>query len=92
MRTWLWGIVVAVGLVARQFGTPALAQVPLAAPAAALISQESNHLAQLGSRGIRIHDPSTIVKCGDEYWVFYTGRGVPSYHSKDLVNWQPGPR
>src|SRR5712664_2708195 len=46
----------------------------------------------LSSRGVRVHDPSTIVKCKDEYWVFYTGNGVPSYHSKDLVTWEPGPR
>jgi arabinan endo-1,5-alpha-L-arabinosidase len=32
------------------------------------------------------------VKCKDDYWVFYTGRGVPSYRSKDLVNWERGPR
>ena len=23
--------------------------------------------------------------------VIYTGNGVPSYHSKDLVKWEPGP-
>jgi len=44
-----------------------------------------------GSRGIYVHDPSPIVKCEDEYWVFYTGRGVPSYHSKDLKTWKRGP-
>lgn len=44
-----------------------------------------------GSRRVHVHDPSTIVKCGDEFWVFYTGRGVPSYHSKDLLTWEPGP-
>ncbi len=43
------------------------------------------------SRGVPAHDPSTIVKCKDEYWVFYSGRGVPSYHSKDLVKWERGP-
>jgi len=48
-------------------------------------------LVQLGNRGIRAHDPSTIVKCGDEYWTFITGRGIPSWHSKDLVNWERGP-
>ena len=48
-------------------------------------------LEQSASRGIRTRDPSTIVKCKDEFWVFYTGRGVPSYHSKDLVKWEPGP-
>jgi arabinan endo-1,5-alpha-L-arabinosidase len=45
-----------------------------------------------GSRGVRAHDPSTIIKCGNEFWVFYTGRGIPSYHSKDLLDWSPGPR
>jgi arabinan endo-1,5-alpha-L-arabinosidase len=49
-------------------------------------------LDQTASRGIITRDPSTIVKCKDEFWVFYTGRGIPSYHSKDLVKWEPGPR
>jgi arabinan endo-1,5-alpha-L-arabinosidase len=44
------------------------------------------------SRLVRAHDPSTIVKCKDEYWVFCTGRGIPSYHSKDLRAWESGPR
>lgn len=48
-------------------------------------------MAKFGSRGVHVHDPSTIVKCKDEYWVFYTGRGVPSYHSKDLAKWEFGP-
>jgi arabinan endo-1,5-alpha-L-arabinosidase len=48
-------------------------------------------LEQSASRGIITRDPSSIVKCKDEYWVFYTGRGVPSYHSKDLVKWERGP-
>ena len=55
-------------------------------------SEVSPQMAALGSRGVHVHDPSTIIKCGDEFWVFYTGRGVPSYHSKDLVKWEPGPR
>lgn len=48
-------------------------------------------LEQSASRGITTRDPSSIVKCKDEYWVFYTGRGVPSYHSRDLVKWESGP-
>lgn len=48
-------------------------------------------LEQSASRGIITRDPSDIVKCKDEYWVFYTGPGVPSYHSKDLVKWERGP-
>ena len=45
-----------------------------------------------GDRNLPVHDPSTIVKCKDDYWVFYTGNGAPSAHSKDLVNWVRGPR
>jgi arabinan endo-1,5-alpha-L-arabinosidase len=56
-----------------------------------LHAEVSPQMAEYGSRGVRVHDPSTIIKCGDEFWVFYTGRGVPSYHSKDLVKWEPGP-
>jgi arabinan endo-1,5-alpha-L-arabinosidase len=48
-------------------------------------------LEQSASRGITTRDPSSIVKCKEEYWVFYTGRGVPSYRSKDLVKWERGP-
>src|ERR1043166_7346136 len=48
-------------------------------------------LEQSASRRFFTRDPSSIVKCKDEYWVFYTGRGVPSYHSKDLVKWERGP-
>jgi len=49
-------------------------------------------MAALGSRGVRVHDPSTIVKCESEYWLFYTGRGVQSYHSRDLMTWKRGPQ
>lgn len=48
-------------------------------------------LAESASRGIVTRDPSSIVKCNDRYWVFYTGRGVPSYNSKDLEKWERGP-
>jgi arabinan endo-1,5-alpha-L-arabinosidase len=61
-------------------------------PPPPLSAEEVEREAKLGSRGVRIHDPSTIVKCEDEYWIFYTGRGVPSYHSKDLIQWESGPR
>jgi len=48
-------------------------------------------LEESASRGIMTRDPSDIVQCKDQFWVFYTGRGVPSYHSKDLVKWERGP-
>lgn len=67
--------------------------LPAIAPAdqADLAFRPGLPLEQTASRGIVTRDPSTIVKCKDEFWVFYTGRGVPSYHSKDLVKWEPGP-
>lgn len=42
-------------------------------------------------RNVYVHDPSTLIKCGDEFWVFATGRGVPSWHSQDLARWEAGP-
>lgn len=42
-------------------------------------------------RNAFVHDPSTLIKCKDEFWVFATGRGVPSWHSKDLATWERGP-
>jgi arabinan endo-1,5-alpha-L-arabinosidase len=50
-------------------------------------------LARNGKReGALVHDPSSIVKCKDEYWLFTTGPGVSSWRSKDLVRWERGPR
>jgi arabinan endo-1,5-alpha-L-arabinosidase len=47
--------------------------------------------AQFG-REPRVHDPSTIVKSKDDYWLFVTGPGIISRHSKDLLTWSDGPR
>ncbi len=44
------------------------------------------------NRGSLAHDPSTIVKCGGEYWLFCTGQGIGSLRSHDLVRWETGPR
>lgn len=38
-----------------------------------------------------VHDPSSIVKDGDTYWVFSTGDGIYSMYSKDLITWKSGP-
>ena len=43
-----------------------------------------------GAQGV--HDPSTIVKEGNKYWVFATGQGIYNMYSTDLVNWTPSPR
>jgi len=38
----------------------------------------------------RVHDPSTIVRSGDEFWMFSTGIGIKSSRSTNLEDWQPG--
>jgi arabinan endo-1,5-alpha-L-arabinosidase len=53
---------------------------------------EAERLVKLGSRQLLVHDPSTIVKNKDDYWIFHTGNGVFSYRSKDLQKWEFGPR
>jgi arabinan endo-1,5-alpha-L-arabinosidase len=54
-------------------------------------SQADARIERLRERGAFVHDPSTIVKCKEEYWLFSTGRGIASRHSKDLIEWQAGP-
>src|ERR1041384_4614421 len=44
-------------------------------------------LRQNGVRNATVHDPSTIIKCGDDYYTFYTGNNCPSWKSKDLFTW-----
>jgi arabinan endo-1,5-alpha-L-arabinosidase len=60
----------------------------LGAPWAQAATPQVTHLDR---REVHVHDPSTIVRCKDEYWVFFTGDGVPSAHSKDLITWERGP-
>lgn len=38
------------------------------------------------------HDPSTIIKDGNRYYLFSTGSGIPNKYSTDLRNWTAGPR
>ncbi|WP_258104254.1 family 43 glycosylhydrolase [Marinoscillum sp. MHG1-6] len=40
---------------------------------------------------VGIHDPSSIIKCKDKYWIFGTGDGITSKYSSDLVTWTDGP-
>lgn len=39
-----------------------------------------------------IHDPSTIIKEGANYYIFGTGPGIRTKSSPDLVHWQSGQR
>ncbi len=36
---------------------------------------------------LSIHDPSTLIRRGDTYWVFGTGLGCPAFSSTDRVHW-----
>lgn len=49
-------------------------------------------LSLLGAEPIHVHDPSPIIRCGTQDWVFSTGWGIICYHSKHLRRWRPGPR
>ena len=37
------------------------------------------------------HDPSTLIKCKDRYYLFYTEQGIRSKSSLDKVFWSLGP-
>jgi len=37
-----------------------------------------------------IHDPSTIIKDGTNYFIFGTGRGILTKSSPDLIHWENG--
>jgi arabinan endo-1,5-alpha-L-arabinosidase len=41
---------------------------------------------------IGIHDPSTVVKCDGNYYVFGTGQGIPFLTSSNGFTWQRGGR
>lgn len=38
------------------------------------------------------HDPSTLVKEKDKYWMFTTGNGIYAAYSTDLFKWNTGPK
>ncbi len=41
-----------------------------------------------GPRQPYVHDPSTIIREGGDYWFFCTGMGVNAYRSRDLTTWE----
>jgi arabinan endo-1,5-alpha-L-arabinosidase len=48
----------------------------------------SAHFEPLALQGqTYIHDPSTIIKDGDHYYVFGTGNGIRGKSSPDLIHW-----
>lgn len=71
------------GRAARATETTPPPSEPATAPTSALVAH--------GKRDAQLHDPSSIVRCGDTFWLFSTGRLVSSWHSDDLVTWHRGP-
>jgi hypothetical protein len=67
----------------------------LSTPAALWAAETNSGAESLATRprptGLFVHDPSTVVKQGSEYWFFSTGNGIVSRHSLDLLHWQAGP-
>lgn len=50
------------------------------------------HASPLPLRGnLNAHDPSTIIRCNDRYYTFYTGPGIRSKWSADRIFWNEGP-
>ena len=41
---------------------------------------------------IGIHDPSTVILCNGNYYVFGTGRGISALTSSNGFDWQRGGR
>jgi arabinan endo-1,5-alpha-L-arabinosidase len=72
--------------------TLSLAALTAIGQTAATSPDPQQQLDQLGRRNIGVHDPSAIIKCKNDYWIFFTGMGTPSIHSTDLLIWTPGPR
>lgn len=54
---------------------------------ASVIYAADDQLISAGKVDLGIHDPSTIIKEGDRYWVFGTGPGVRVSYSDDRVTW-----
>src|SRR5262245_48680603 len=40
---------------------------------------------------LSIHDPSTMIKDGNRFYIFYTGNNIASKTSTDRLNWASGP-
>ena len=59
--------------------------------AVAAYSTETNFVPLALSGQTFIHDPSTIIKEGNRFYIFATGPGIRTKSSPDLIDWTPGP-
>ena len=57
--------------------------------ASCAVAADDAHFEPLALQGNTfIHDPSTVIKEGDQYYVFGTGWGIMSKSSLDLIHWK----
>src|SRR5215469_7262972 len=71
----------------KSFGLILYALAAFAAPGA--MAADDAHFEPLSLQGNTfIHDPSTIIKEGDQYYVFGTGWGIMYKSSPDLIHWK----
>ncbi len=49
---------------------------------------DREQLGRLGRREVSVHDPSTILRLGDRWWMYATGRGVAVWSSTNLMQWR----
>jgi arabinan endo-1,5-alpha-L-arabinosidase len=61
-------------------------------PGIVAAEDDSAHFEPLDLQGDTfVHDPSTIIKDGDHYYVYATGRGIRVKSSPDLIHWTERP-
>src|SRR5579859_6102789 len=77
-------------LVKSPYQTRILA-APLALALMFLAAELEPGLAGTPLRGnLTAHDPGTIIKCKDKYYLFYTGQGISWKWSADKIYWNGG--
>jgi len=69
-----------------------IVSVGLSLVTSAVLAQTNSRAQWRREAALRVHDPSTLVREGDVYWMFCTGVGVSSFSSTNLLNWRPGPK
>jgi hypothetical protein len=76
----------------RVFGTSKVAAINRLCIAVLILTfAATSTLAQEPITGnVWAHDPSTMIKDGNRYYIFTTGSGIPNKYSTDLRNWSTG--
>jgi arabinan endo-1,5-alpha-L-arabinosidase len=79
-----WLAVASIGLLLLHNLVTATAQD---APPAPAVPSPDAILQSRGKIDVRVHDPSSIVRCKGDYWMFSTGNGITAWRAPDLKGW-----